>query len=62
MTSHVHLGDCREYLATLPAESVDSVVTDPPYGLNKDVKITDDFAAQLYTASKNCIHREYPDE
>jgi len=33
MTHHLHLGDCREYLATLPAESVDSVVTDPPYEL-----------------------------
>lgn len=27
------LGDCREVLATLPAASVDAVVTDPPYGL-----------------------------
>ena len=26
-------GDCREVLATLPANSVDSIVTDPPYGL-----------------------------
>ena len=25
--------DCREVLATLPADSVDAVVTDPPYGL-----------------------------
>ncbi|EQM70023.1 site-specific DNA-methyltransferase [Pseudomonas tohonis] len=27
------LGDCLEELRTLPAESVDSVVTDPPYGI-----------------------------
>ena len=26
-------GDCLEVLATLPDASVDSVVTDPPYGL-----------------------------
>lgn len=26
-------GDCRKVLPTLPAESFDSVVTDPPYGL-----------------------------
>lgn len=26
-------GDCREVMALLPAESVDAVVTDPPYGL-----------------------------
>jgi tRNA G10 N-methylase Trm11 len=24
-------GDCREVLATLPADNVDAVVTDPPY-------------------------------
>jgi site-specific DNA-methyltransferase (adenine-specific) len=28
----LHLGDCREIMATLPAESVDMVWTDPPYG------------------------------
>jgi len=27
------LGDCRDILRTLPAESVDSIVTDPPYEL-----------------------------
>jgi DNA modification methylase len=26
-------GDCLEVLRTLPDNSVDSVVTDPPYGL-----------------------------
>jgi len=30
----LHNGDCLEVLATLPAESVDSIVTDPPYGLS----------------------------
>jgi DNA modification methylase len=29
----VHAGDCLEVLATLPDSSVDSVVTDPPYGI-----------------------------
>lgn len=32
-TVTVHHGDCIEVLATLPDASVDSVVTDPPYGL-----------------------------
>ena len=27
-------GDCRAGMATMPAESVDSIVTDPPYGLS----------------------------
>jgi site-specific DNA-methyltransferase (adenine-specific) len=34
MTYQLHLGDCLEVLATLPDNSVDSVVTDPPYGLS----------------------------
>jgi len=32
--SRCHLGDCLEVLATLPDESVDAIVTDPPYGLS----------------------------
>lgn len=31
--SRLHLGDCRSFLKTLPENSVDSVVTDPPYEL-----------------------------
>lgn len=30
----LHLGDCLETLKTLPNDSVDSIVTDPPYGLS----------------------------
>jgi site-specific DNA-methyltransferase (adenine-specific) len=29
----LHAGDCIEVMKTLPANSVDSVVTDPPYGI-----------------------------
>ena len=29
----LHLGDCLEILPTLPDNSVDAIVTDPPYGL-----------------------------
>lgn len=29
----LYLGDCRQVLAELPAESVDACVTDPPYEL-----------------------------
>lgn len=28
----IHLGDCLDYLRTLPDKSVDHVITDPPYG------------------------------
>lgn len=30
----LHLGDCLEFMRTLPGKSVDAVVTDPPYGIN----------------------------
>jgi hypothetical protein len=33
MEFELHLGDCLEVLKTLPDNSVDSCVTDPPYGL-----------------------------
>lgn len=31
----LHLGDCLSWLATLPAQSADLVVTDPPYGISR---------------------------
>lgn len=34
MDYSLHLGDCLETLRGMPDNSVDSVVTDPPYGLN----------------------------
>jgi DNA modification methylase len=33
MTWRLHIGDCREVLAGMPAESFDSCTTDPPYEL-----------------------------
>jgi len=32
--NELHLGDCLKVLKTLPENSVDSIVTDPPYGLS----------------------------
>ena len=34
MNYQLHLGDCLDVLAGLPDNSVDSIVTDPPYGLS----------------------------
>lgn len=34
MTYTLHLGDCIEAMRAMPDNSVDSIVTDPPYGLN----------------------------
>jgi len=38
MTWSIYHGDCLEYLASLPENSVDAIVTDPPYGLSPDGK------------------------
>lgn len=32
MNYTLHMGDCLDYLRTLPSGSVDAVITDPPYG------------------------------
>jgi DNA modification methylase len=29
----IHAGDCLTVMATLDAESIDAIVTDPPYGI-----------------------------
>ncbi len=36
MSVELHLGDCLDVLPTLPDNSVDAVVTDPPYGHNNN--------------------------
>ena len=45
----IHVGDCLETLKTLPDCSVDSVITDPPYGLSqhKPQQVTDCLTAWL---------------
>lgn len=47
MRARLHLGDCLELLATLPDNSIDSVVTDPPYGLGKPPKAEEILTAWL---------------
>lgn len=32
----IHAGDCRQFLATLPDESIQLIVTSPPYNLGKE--------------------------
>lgn len=41
MLNKILHGDCLERLKELPDNSVDSVVTDPPYGLSKEPDITE---------------------
>jgi site-specific DNA-methyltransferase (adenine-specific) len=40
MTVELYLGDCLEYMKSMPAGSVDAVITDPPYGMRWDGKIS----------------------
>ncbi|MCP4243195.1 MAG: site-specific DNA-methyltransferase, partial [bacterium] len=35
----LHLGDCIDLLRSLESDSIDAIVTDPPYGLGKPPKI-----------------------
>lgn len=32
----LHLGDCLEFMKSMPDKSVDAVITDPPYGIGAD--------------------------
>lgn len=34
MTYQLHVGRCEEVLRSMPDNSVDAIVTDPPYGLS----------------------------
>jgi site-specific DNA-methyltransferase (adenine-specific) len=45
MSWNIYHGDCREVMATLDAESVDAIVSDPPYGLSFMGKEWDSFKA-----------------
>lgn len=48
----LYLGDCLEVMRELPAESVDAVVTDPPYGLGFMGKAWDGPAGMLGQISR----------
>ena len=42
MTYTLHLGDCLEYMKSMPDKSVDAVITDPPYGVDLNYFTYDD--------------------
>jgi DNA modification methylase len=33
---NLYLGDCLDFMRTMPDKSVDAVITDPPYGIKRD--------------------------
>jgi len=60
-TNQILHGDCLELLKTLPSESLDSVVTDPPYGLGTDHPTPEEMlaylnGAELAPVKKGVIH------
>jgi len=54
-TNVVILGDCLDVLRELPDNSIDSVVTDPPYGLSKEPDIEEVLTKWL--AREDYVHR-----
>ena len=44
----LYLGDCLEFMKTLPTGSVDAVVTDPPYGVNLEYATYKDSCENWY--------------
>jgi len=36
MSVELYLGDCLDFMRTLPDKSIDCVLTDPPYGIGRD--------------------------
>lgn len=70
MTVRVLTGDCRDVLKTLPAESVNCVVTSPPYFGLRDYGVAeqigleptpDDYIAELITVFRE-VHRVLRDD
>jgi len=41
-TNKIYQGDCMELLKEIPNESIDCIITDPPYGINKSKIIGDE--------------------
>ena len=58
MTVELHLGDCLEVMKSIPDKSVDAVITDPPYGMNKSFdNDTPELADELFKSSSFEIER-----
>ncbi|MEW2474470.1 site-specific DNA-methyltransferase [Micromonospora gifhornensis] len=53
---HIHLGDCLEWLRALPAESVDCIVSSPPYNIGKKYETRQ--ALSSYMEKQNAVLAE----
>ena len=56
MSVDLRLGDCLDVLASLDAESVDAVVTDPPYGISFIGKHWDRFGIEERVGKRDVSH------
>ncbi len=54
--NHIFLGDCRKLLAQLPDESIDLVVSSPPYNLGKEYEARR--ALEIYLEEQTLVLRE----
>lgn len=48
-------GDCLEVMKDIPDNSIDLVVTDPPYGINKEGITNDENLNEYYNSLSNCF-------
>jgi len=56
-TVTIYHGDCRDVLAQMDAESVDTVITDPPYGLEFMGKEWDKLVAPPRGKTAGSVHK-----
>ena len=48
MSNKIILGDCLDAMKQLPSESVNCIVTDPPYKYLKNQKLESDFCEDTF--------------
>jgi len=57
----LYQGDCLEILPTIPDESIDLIITDPPYGIDKEGVLNDHSLEVYYNSLKDCYRVLKPD-
>ena len=58
MTVELHLGDCLEVMRSMPDNSVDAVITDPPYELGFMGKAWDNTGVAFQPETWEAVYRE----
>ena len=58
MSVELHLGDCLNFMRSMPDKSVDAVITDPPYGVTKfswDTKVKQEWLDEMLRVSIGAV-------